>query len=142
MCGTSCPEGITCLGGECRLDCDDGLAFCPEARACIDLQTTTAHCGGCGEACPVAEGIECRDGACACADVQEAFCGEACTDLSSDLAHCGACEAACGPYEVCAGGACTCPAGMTECGADCSDLMTDTRYCGACETECRLGERC
>ncbi|MDQ2652517.1 MAG: hypothetical protein M3Z20_05660 [Chloroflexota bacterium] len=82
-CGGACYAGICCedddcdapgapdcvghqcvCGGNGDTPCDVGETCCEDG--CFDLQTSTAHCGTCGNAC--GEGQVCQDG----------FCGVAC----------------------------------------------------------------
>ena len=45
--GSPCPGGTTCSAGACV--CEGGLAWCD--NACVDTETSGAHCGGCNSPC-------------------------------------------------------------------------------------------
>ena len=45
--GTPCPAGTTCDAGQCV--CDGGLLWCEDA--CVDTDSSAAHCGGCNLPC-------------------------------------------------------------------------------------------
>ncbi|MBN1771297.1 MAG: hypothetical protein JXB32_08560 [Deltaproteobacteria bacterium] len=72
-CNRTCPAAAECVDGECR--CGDGRTFCPRETApwetleppdaagvCLDLTTSQASCGACGNAC--ADNERCVDGRC------------------------------------------------------------------------------
>ncbi len=73
--------------------------------ACVNTQTSTAHCGGCGRTC--ATGQSCVAGACTlvCA-APTVVCGGACANLQTSTAHCGMCDRACAMGATCAAGRC------------------------------------
>ena len=57
-CGMECPARANatgdCTAGQCSIGCDAGWGNCDnmQANGCeTDLQTSAAHCGGCGMAC-------------------------------------------------------------------------------------------
>jgi hypothetical protein len=75
-CGRSCGAGVAavgaygrpmCVGGECTLVCDTGVADC-DGRTDNGCEINTANdplnCGGCGITCDVAAGQPCVDGKC------------------------------------------------------------------------------
>ena len=141
-CDNECDDDLRCFDGTCELECDDGLTFCVEVLACIDLDANRDHCGQCGEACPVETDTVCAAGACVCQDAGLTVCGDQCVDTTTDEAHCGGCDTLCGPYAACIDGQCVCPDGVTTCGDACSDLVSDPRHCGACDATCAPGEEC
>jgi hypothetical protein len=111
---------------------------CTECNGvCVDTNTDTANCGGCGKAC--AAGKLCTAGACKdnCPSGQTA-CNGKCVDTSSDPANCGMCGTACTTDQVCANSSCAlqCPSPLTMCGASCVDLTHDPAHCGDCGTQC------
>ena len=161
-CGTTCsvPNGApACANGTCAVDrCTGSFADCDGAapNGCeTNTQTSLAHCGMCGNACPVRANttVACDAGRClyACA-VGFADCdGDASNgcevDTRTALAHCGACARACTPPNgtgACVDGACTvaaCSMGFGDCDANASNgCETDTRattaHCGMCGRAC------
>jgi DNA-binding beta-propeller fold protein YncE len=46
------PSKDACTGGDCPGECGPGLTLCE--GACVDLKTSTAHCGACGHSCGTA----------------------------------------------------------------------------------------
>lgn len=120
-------------------DCPEGQRLCD--GVCVDLQTNTAHCGACSNACAAAE--SCEDGACSCRD-GFTRCEDVCVDLGSDPDHCGACATVCATEQVCSSGSCGdgCAAGETECDRACVDLDTNVLHCGACDRACASGQSC
>jgi hypothetical protein len=129
-CGRDCPEGTSCVGGECvggdgtgtgpggsgGCDCPPGKACC-DGR-CTDLNVETGHCGECGRACP--PGTVCCEGRC--------------RDIRGDHDNCGRCGRRCPSGEVCSGGECRrrCRRGETDCGGSCVDTGSDPAHCGGC----------
>lgn len=145
-----------CVAGSCTVGtCDGGFGDCDAdaSNGCeVDLNTTAAHCGACGNACAAGEnccGGTCMDlnadagncGACgnAC-PAGQSCCSGACADLTSDVDNCGACGNACAAGEVCSQGACQldCAAGETDCNGSCVNLNTDPQNCGSCGHVCDL----
>jgi hypothetical protein len=132
------------------LSCDAGLTYCPDAGACVDLQTDLENCGACGEICESdLVAVDCREGECVRANcpVGLEYCGavDLCRDLSSDPEHCGACGNACASG-MCSGGVCApggrCAAGQTDCGGTCVDTCCNNNHCGACGNVCQAGLTC
>ena len=142
-CGTRCSRTngtATCMGGECRVVCDDGYANCDHSAytGCeIDLRTDPENCGACGKVCmfPNAGG-DCIEGVCvlgACSDKRygEYVWGNCdgdpatgCeTDIMNDSAHCGGCGQACSDGKVCFNGVCELPC---EAGGPCRVFITAT----------------
>src|SRR5215203_3558321 len=70
QCGTQCPAGVSCVGGQCeggQEGCPAGYTDCREYWGepdsyCVDLQTDFINCGACGNMCP--QGASCVAGAC------------------------------------------------------------------------------
>jgi hypothetical protein len=146
----------SCAVGTCLTNFDD----CNETAAdgCeIDLLSTTANCGVCGNACSFAnaaascEAGTCRMGTCATGYADcNADPSDGCEiNIATDLASCGACNRTCdlaGGAEVCAAGVCTlatCETGRGDCddtdGNGCEvDLTTSTTHCNACGNTCAL----
>lgn len=74
---------------------------------CVDLNSSTDHCGACDAPCD--DGLLCAQGTCidAC-DAGTTLCDTSCVDLDTDEDHCGACGKRCGAGSTCQGGACVC----------------------------------
>jgi stigma-specific protein Stig1 len=131
--------------------CPDEGALCPEGQTrcgdtCVDLASTSAHCGACGVVCSSTEvcvegGCQCRSGA--------TLCGDTCVVTASDPSHCGGCASvggtACAPDQVCEQGQCkaACTLASSErCDRSCVDLDTDAFHCGACGNVCADSRSC
>ena len=78
--------------------------------ACVDLQTSSQNCGGCGLVC--ANGFPCVDGDCEnpCGP-GETYCNGSCVDTQASQQHCGFCNNPCGGAQLCTNGSCVCPDG-------------------------------
>lgn len=102
-CGTVCPAGHRCDGGECILECPSGLTNC--GGECLDLDTNHEACGSCESACLA--GQVCSGGSCqtSCASGLT-NCSGSCVDRNSSNAHCGACGNACVNGAACLNGSC------------------------------------
>jgi len=98
--GVRCPDGTSCLGGQCLGDCENGTAFCK--GSCIDITQNSANCGGCGNAC--AAGKVCTQRI--CCPMGFVGCMGVCRDLLSDEEACGACGVQCPSTMLCVNGAC------------------------------------
>jgi poly(3-hydroxybutyrate) depolymerase len=111
-----------CLPG--YQNCDGALANGCETNT----NTASAHCGRCGNVCPV--GQSCTNGACAAirCPAGQTLCGSACVDTQRSAAHCGACGRACAAGVSCAGGACGCAAGSRRGGV--GDRTVSMRFDG------------
>ncbi|MBL8679844.1 MAG: hypothetical protein JNK05_11795 [Myxococcales bacterium] len=136
-----------CVAGRCTDTCLAAYASCgtPSSPYCADLQTDSAHCGRCGNACPSggrcnAGRCECPSGATLCSASGRAYCAR----LDSDSTNCGACGMSCGGAAgmVCTMGRCACAAGNSLCGGRCTNLATDRNNCGACGMVCTGTQYC
>ncbi len=111
--------------------------------ACVDLTTSAASCGSCGNAC--AAGEVCSLGQCSpsCGG-GTSNCGGSCVDIRSNPSHCGACGKVCAAGLSCSQGSCalSCAGGTSKCGASCVDTHVDPAHCGACDSACAPGEVC
>lgn len=76
---------------------------------CVDLTTSSAHCGSCETAC--SGGQTCQASACTCPK-EQAFCGNRC--VTADREHCGGTCAACQSDEVCNGACVSAPSPQFE----------------------------
>ncbi|TNE48752.1 MAG: hypothetical protein EP343_15190 [Deltaproteobacteria bacterium] len=117
--GRCCAPGAVCCGESC---CLVGQTCCE--GQCVDLPSSTEHCGQCGDACKAGE--KC--------------CKGRCRDVLSNLDHCGACGQVC-PTQSCCNGVCCAP-GQTCCEGQCLDVRYDAKNCGACGVSCKAGEIC
>jgi hypothetical protein len=62
--------------------------------------------------------------------------GTGCTSLLADINNCGMCGRRCPEGQVCGGGTCRCPTGLTLCGTNCVDLTSDNTHCSGCGVNC------
>jgi hypothetical protein len=135
-------------------------------QSCVDLQTDSANCGNCGNACK--PGTICSRGSCQhipkCKSGQTS-CGARCVNLNKDVLNCGACGQSCATGEKCSRGKCqdvktknsktssqpsnnppfNCPAGQEWCEGRCVqtiDLISDSANCGRCGNRCAISETC
>ncbi len=138
-CGSFCPGGAACVGGQCASPCPEPLVLCGEA--CVDLATDADNCGACGNPC--GNGTVCVDGFCGCPDGLTS-CPDGCVDIAADPANCGGCGAVCEPGGSCTEGACepVCPEDTVACDDGCADLLSDPANCGGCGQGCPGGSRC
>ncbi len=123
--------------GAAAAQCAAPLRDC--SGACVDVMTSTEHCGVCGESC--ASGATCTLGQCSCPAGLQA-CDAACVDPMTSSEHCGSCGNACSDGEVCTGGTCACAEGFESCADGCVDTQSSDDNCGACGSACGLGEVC
>ncbi len=135
-CGNECPEGISCVDGQCP--CEEGGIACD--GVCIDHRSDTEHCGDCGEVCP--EGISCVDGECRCPEDDDIVCSQSCVDSLTDEEHCGFCDNQCPEEAGCVDGECACPDGGEVCNETCVDLQTSWFHCGECNISCPTRMEC
>jgi len=141
--------GATDAGGD-AMACPTGQTYC--GGACVDTDTTAAHCGRCGNACsaPHAASV-CSAGACSftCEPGYADCNGVASDGCEADLSAadtCGSCMNRCDAMHgtaSCAAGACAiaCAAGYGDCDGNASNgcevaLQTDVAHCGTCSVAC------
>jgi hypothetical protein len=143
VCGCT-PRGVeTCNGldDDCDGVADNGITRCGDV--CVDLQTSSANCGGCGIAC--GGGTSCVRGACLCPAGLPTACAGRCVDSRSDLANCGRCDNRCATGQRCEGGTCVgtttgvCPSSCSANG-DCNSCRTPSDPSGS--TYCCLSGLC
>ncbi len=148
----TCDGENLCAVGQCDwpyADCDTGAGNGCE----IDISTTPASCGSCGNDC-TAQGLNaCVDQLCACASKSD--CGSNNPGVDCVGGRCECDNTACRPGEVCAGSGgdprvCSCNGG-TGClgsndlcceGVGCVDGQTSAANCGACGRACTAGFIC
>ena len=142
--GTWACGGVVSPGGSggsaegAAVRCARGLTNCD--GACVNLRTSAADCGSCGNACVAAE--VCTRGACTGCPTGETGCSGTCVNLQTSAANCGSCGAACLAGETCSAGTCACPAGQTLCGSACVSTASNPGNCGACGNACSTGTVC
>ncbi|MFO0561213.1 MAG: FG-GAP-like repeat-containing protein [Polyangiales bacterium] len=169
VCGNRCMAGAnsvpTCAMGSCGVRCDADFGNCDGAptNGCeVNLQTSAAHCGGCGMACPARANasVVCSGGACALGACNANFanCDGNATNgcevnTSNTAAHCGGCGRNCAlpnATPACVSGACavaSCSAGFLNCdmmaanGCE-TNASSDVNNCGACGNRCGMGQVC
>src|SRR5205823_2018531 len=147
-------DGFLCAGGRCVQGCNDAhpcayAELCCEG-ACVDPQTSLAHCGACGVSCTATNGAAaCIDGACAItsctaghADCDGKTANGCEADTAVDSQNCGVCGLACAPVPHadvwCHQGACaiaTCYGTFYDCDQELAtgceaNIATDMRHCG------------
>jgi hypothetical protein len=109
-CGAVCSRAnatASCMSGSCSIGaCNAGFGNCnmTSADGCeANLNTSTAHCGGCGNVCMFSNGSGiCNSGLCSVTSCNMGFANcdsdgrNGCeTDTNSALAHCGGCGRVC-----------------------------------------------
>ncbi len=86
-CGVRCGEGEACVDGACRCggvaggeDCAGTAASTCCGTRCVDLDTSSEHCGACNDRCGTSGGmpLACTEGVCDCGDCRAP---ERCLDL-------------------------------------------------------------
>ncbi len=143
-CSTVCETGKYCLSSGCASGCVPPATAC--GSSCVDLLTSTTHCGGCSGSSCSASGLStptCAGGICGskCATGM-ILCGSTCVDPSRDPSNCGGCGKACSGSDGsalrgCTAGSCApCAPGLTDCPSGCVDLTHSLMNCGACGTGC------
>lgn len=144
--GMQCTANDPCTNCQCAAglaDCDAATPGC-ETNILQDKQ----NCGACDTGCAdYAPGTYCDQGVCSCTNGL-AYCHQyytGCFDLSSDPLACGSCNNACMGNQICVGGICVCPPGLTFCNFGCFDLANNEGTCGGCNYDCSdhdLGQKC
>ncbi len=156
-CGVACSytNGTgSCTAGACALaTCAPGYANCNASSTdgCeVNLGSSAANCGGCGNTCVVANGTAaCFAGACAPAACNTGYtlAGGACVDVNECATNNGNCAA----NEVCTNTpgsrTCGCAAGYANCDGTAANgcevnVTANTAHCGACGQACAAGQAC
>ena len=162
MCDNRCatPNAMpVCMNAMCAVGaCTAPFADCDRmaANGCEEnTLSDTAHCGGCGRACPARPNARnvCAAGRCefTCnagfADCDGDDSNGCETDTNADPTHCGTCTTVCNPpngVPQCGMGRCAvraCASGFADCdmnptnGCE-TDTRSSTSNCGACGTQC------
>ncbi len=110
-CGLACPPGHLCRAGRCECP-STATTLC--GGACVNPQSSIAHCGTCDRACTAPAGAlaVCTAGTCGrvCASGRADCDGNAAngceTDILADRTNCGACRRSCPSNGACNVGAC------------------------------------
>jgi len=110
-CDNECVAGYSCDRGMCVTGCDGATVSC--GGACVNTNTSNAHCGACDQVCSAASGVpSCVGGTCTVtcgagrADCDGNVRNGCEVDTHTDPANCGMCGAPCGSGEVCGMGLC------------------------------------
>ena len=101
-------------------ECRSPRTMCGDA--CVDTDTNTAHCGGCGNGCSISE--SCVGGRCSC-DPETGLCNPL-----GDPDSCGSPPVRCDNEQLCAAGECMCRPGLIDFGSGCTDPFDDPSNCG------------
>ncbi len=136
QCGVYCPEGASCVDGQC--ECGTNLTLCGDA--CVNLDEDAGNCGACDEACTA--GRSCVEGQCEACGPGEFLCADGCVDTDSNANHCGACGTQCPEGAACRGGVCQCRSGQVQCQDGCADTSSNDDNCGFCGNACPDDARC
>lgn len=126
---TTATTGGGSSGGSCNATVCHG--------ACVDVQTDTANCGGCGFACPA--GISCVGAVCCNSGTAACTNDKYCCDGPCVNGHClpgGTHPTA--PVAT----APACPDGEAFCNGACIPVLADTSNCGSCGNVCSPGIVC
>lgn len=135
--------------------CNPPLELC--SGECVDTETSTQHCGGCGSKCPTPFNslATCSSGSCSFDCLGDfANCNsqsaDGCeTNTSSSIQHCGACSFPCAftnATPTCVSSKCVmgaCNAGFGDCDGNpatgCEvDTKTNSLHCGGCNKPCTV----
>lgn len=68
-------------------------------------------------------------------------CGDGICNAIENASNCCV-DCGCSGGNICQGGACGCPSGLTSCSGICRNLLADPATCGACGHPCEMGEVC
>ena len=128
---TKCRDDEVCVQGKCA--CPMGKALCQ--GSCIDVQSDSANCGACDNACDI--GLICSAGQC----VGSTLCNGRKHDTQSDLDHCGACNNRCPDGKICKDGQCTSGVGWAYCD-DVRVWVGTLDRCASCTDRCADGLTC
>lgn len=157
VCTPNANQTVGCVDSSCKFTCSAGFGDCDmlQANGCeTNTNTTTTHCGACGNVCaaPVGGVAACVAGSCSgTCSMGQSFCpagaGGAvarCVNLQTDANNCGRCSNVCPMGQSCNGGLCTpaCMGGLTGCSGMCVDTQTTNAHCGACGRACPAGATC
>lgn len=80
---------------------------------CVDVETSNAHCGGCGNTCTGGAVCGGSEAGCVCPSGLT-FCAGSCVDLTTDTSHCGECSNFCAIGSSCSQGTCSGGFGTTS----------------------------
>src|SRR5262249_24449060 len=117
--------------GGCGVRCDPGKQCCN--GGCVDLTTSSAHCGACRNPC-AGDGLVC--------------CSSVCRNTASEADNCGGCGHACllnNASQSWDHGQCrpSCANGFGDCDSNprngCETPLDTVAHCGACDRVCTNG---
>ena len=148
--GGVCPDGCSCLGDDICIPDDNKqdpavCKWCEDLETncngkCVDTDTDTANCGGCGKPCFFTHaGSVCEEGTCGMTACESGFAdcntndGDGCEIKLGTLVNCAGCGDACNdfPQPKCnTDGTLTLFAGTARCDGGCV-YETRTDDCGA-----------
>ncbi len=152
-CGGATPNCVP-MSRTCALVCPGGTTQCPGILGCIDPQSDSNHCGGCGRRCNPANAIgvcflgECRVATCAPGfrDCDGNAANGCEVNVTSDGNNCGDCNRRCALAQassMCRSGSCVitgCSAGYGDCDRlnfnGCESPLNTVARCGNCATTC------
>jgi hypothetical protein len=149
-CGKRCSNLCTPAG--CADACPAPLTRC--VQSCVDLTTSTAHCGRCDSACPKPWGgsVTCNAGTCGEPSCPPRFtlCRTpgsdflTCADLQNDPVNCGACFNRCitlmSAIQACVAG--KCGTASSEVGVESVATKWSGANCGQVGRTCAADEYC
>jgi len=130
-CDLPCAAGEYCSASACT--CRPGYILV--AGKCVDLASSSTHCGFEGRRCPTETPV-CQDGECVASCSRLGDKCSTCYDTTKDELHCGTCKQnrdQCETTDVCVGGSCASwrvGASCTSCPcADCDDNTVHKLCC-------------
>ena len=162
-CGNACSfpnAAVACAAGSCTIaSCNKFFGNCDAnlSNGCeTNLAASVNHCGGCGNACPVAANASrlclaftcsfvCNANYANCDDASDNGCE---VNYAEDPNNCGGCTATCSSANLavrtCKGGNCggLCTHGFDNCNGDLrtdgceTNILTNPNNCGGCAVSC------
>ncbi|MFT3772731.1 MAG: hypothetical protein QM820_45660 [Minicystis sp.] len=86
----ACTGGYVCQAGACV--CPTNTLACGMPPLCVNVTSSNANCGACGNKCP--SGQVCDTGQCGCSG-NKILCDGKCVNPKTDDDNCGACGVVC-----------------------------------------------
>ncbi|OIP41298.1 MAG: hypothetical protein AUK47_06620 [Deltaproteobacteria bacterium CG2_30_63_29] len=153
---------LDALGAPCQTNGDCKFGTCCGGE-CVDVESSTGHCGACGAVCGVDD--TCSAGRCvcggtaskrgegsACFEEQRCCPDSGCVLTATDRINCGACGTTCEETHTtavrCVDGVCdpTCADQYGDCDSDpstgCETDLDTAENCGECGARCGVGASC